>query len=115
MKLRHCIAMAVFTTATSVAVAKLPPQTEEQQAAVAARKAAEQREAEEQKRALERVTDDIARRYAQLSGRKTTPNAASAHDSSIPRAATQPMQRPQGGNEKSAEAHSADTPASKKK
>jgi hypothetical protein len=108
-RLTSCILGAVFL-AGGVAMAKLPPPTAEEQAALAAKKAKEDEQLKVEKALLERAQDRVAERYRKTKG-------ASASSGSGQQTATELMPKttaelpggvgPKPERPQSAEAHSA--------
>ena len=110
MKL-HWFAAAGFALVASVAGAKLPPPTPEQQQAAAELKAKQAELLKKEQEALARVQDRIAERYKRThagAGGGAARGGVS-QPGAIPNQATVPEGQigPTGGKQQSAEAHSA--------
>ena len=105
------IIAAALSAAVGVAVAKLPPPTDEQKAAATAKKDAEKANIEKEKALLEKAQDRVAEHYKRTKGGSATAQRGGRTEATnIPDPATRHAPGdagPKGGTKQSAEAHSA--------
>ncbi len=105
-----CIALlSAVALAPAAALAKLPPPTPEEKAALEAKKAQEEAQLEREKRSLSRVQDEVASRYRGNGKGASASSAGETPKEQLPKE-TRVLPGdagPHGGDEPSAEAHSA--------
>ncbi|MGZ5226310.1 MAG: hypothetical protein ACXWCS_19285 [Burkholderiales bacterium] len=105
-----CGLLLIVSGLAGVAVAKLPPLSPEQEQAAAAKKQAEQAQLEKEKQQLERAQDRVAEYYRRKTGKPGgSVSSARVSDTNMPKTTRElPGDTgPKGGNQPSAEAHSA--------
>jgi hypothetical protein len=99
-----CPLLVAIALAAPIAEAKLPPPTPEEVAAEQQKQATEKARLERAKAALEKAQDRVAERYRRDGPAQPT---AGVSDTNMPNTVKQRQTVPQGGDDQSAEAHSA--------